>query len=124
MRINSIKDILEISVQDLFEWYKRDIYKPVPKANEVVLSNNEIGDRLSEYINYYTYFDSMHTMLEAMVKEMKIEKGNEMLCKRVLVKRDVIEHFAKEMKASYDALSRICTIKIEGNKELHMLREQ
>ena len=59
MRINSIKDILEISVQDLFEWYKRDIYKPVPKANEVVLSNNEIGDRLSEYINYYTYFDSM-----------------------------------------------------------------
>lgn len=124
MRINSIKDILEISVQDLFEWYKRDIYKPVPKANEVVLSNNEIGDRLSEYINYYTYFDSMHTMLEAMVKEMKIEKGNEMLCKRVIVKRDVIEHFAKEMKASYDALSRICTIKIEGNKELHMLREQ
>lgn len=124
MRINSIKDILEISVQDLFEWYKRDIYKPVPKANEVVLSNNEIGDRLSEYINYYTYFDSMHTMLEAMVKEIKIEKGNEMLCKRVIVKRDVIEHFAKEMKASYDALSRICTIKIEGNKELHMLREQ
>lgn len=124
MRINSIKDILEISVQDLFEWYKRDIYKPVPKANEVVLSNNEIGDRLSEYINYYTYFDSMHTMLEAMIKEMKIEKGNEMLCKRVIVKRDVIEHFAKEMKASYDALSRICTIKIEGNKELHMLREQ
>lgn len=124
MRINSIKDILEISVQDLFEWYKRDIYKPVPKANEVVLSNNEIGDRLSEYINYYTYFDSMHTMLEAMVKEMKIEKGNEMLCKRVIIKRDVIEHFAKEMKASYDALSRICTIKIEGNKELHMLREQ
>lgn len=124
MRINSIKDILEISVQDLFEWYKRDIYKPVPKANEVALSNNEIGDRLSEYINYYTYFDSMHTMLEAMVKEMKIEKGNEMLCKRVIVKRDVIEHFAKEMKASYDALSRICTIKIEGNKELHMLREQ
>lgn len=41
-----------------------------------------------------------------------------------MVKRDVIEHFAKEMKASYDALSRICTIKIEGNKELHMLREQ
>lgn len=96
MQINSIKDILENSVQDLFEWY-RQIYRPVPKASEVVLCNNDIGDRLSEYINYYTYFDSMHTMLEAMVKEMK---------------------------ASYDALSRICTIKIEGNKELHMLREQ
>ena len=109
--------------RDLFEWY-RQIYRPVPKASEVVLCNNDIGDRLSEYINYYTYFDSMHTMLEAMVKEMRIEKGNETLCKKVMVKRDVIEHFAKEMKASYDALSRICTIKIEGNKELHMLREQ
>lgn len=123
MQINSIKNILENSVQDLFEWY-RQIYRPVPKASEVVLCNNDIGDRLSEYINYYTYFDSMHTMLEAMVKEMRIEKGNETLCKKVMVKRDVIEHFAKEMKASYDALSRICTIKIEGNKELHMLREQ
>lgn len=73
MQINSIKDILENSVQDLFEWY-RQIYRPVPKASEVVLCNNDIGDRLSEYINYYTYFDSMHTMLEAMVKEMRIEK--------------------------------------------------
>ena len=33
MQINSIKDILENSVQDLFEWY-RQIYRPVPKASE------------------------------------------------------------------------------------------
>ena len=38
MQINSIKDILENSVQDLFEWY-RQIYRPVPKASEVVLCN-------------------------------------------------------------------------------------
>lgn len=124
MKINTINDILNTPVQDLILWYKTEIYKPVPKASDITLIGKEIGDQLAEYGNYYNYFDSMFTMLEAMVKEMKLEKKEIDLCKKIMIKRDIIEHFAKEMKFSYDALSRICTIIIEGNREIQMLKHQ
>lgn len=116
----NINDILEMSVIEIHEWYSKNFMKKVPDAESITLISEELGNLLSEYANYFVYFDYMHSILEAVVKEKKQSKDES--AKNLMVKRDIIGHFADEMKFSYNALSRICTMKIESNKELNMLK--
>ena len=41
-----------------------------------------------------------------------------------MIKRDILGTFEEQSKFTYNAISRICTMKIEANNELKMLGHQ
>ena len=79
LKNKSISDILEASSTDLYEWYLINFKKEIPRSDEIDLL--EIGNLLSEVGNYFTYFSSMHSILDSMVKEMKLHKESSDKCK-------------------------------------------
>lgn len=122
LKNKSISDILEASSMDLYEWYLINFQKEIPRSDEIDLL--EIGNLLSEVGNYFTYFSSMHSILDSMVKEMKLHKESSDKCKELMIKRDILGTFEEQSKFTYNAISRICTMKIEANNELKMLGHQ
>ena len=115
----TISDIINTPALELHQWYFEYFQKEIPSSDEIDL--REIGDLLSEVGNYFVYFSSMHSMLDTMVKEMKLNKQNQEFCKEIMIKRDIIGTFEEQSKFIYNAISRMCTTRIEGNKELNML---
>lgn len=115
----TLQDILASSAYDLYDWFFENFRITVPSSEEIDFST--VGDLLSKSANYYTYFSSMHSMLESMVKEAKLNKEDADKSKEIMIKRDIIGNFEEQMKFTYNAISRICTMKVEGNKEMQML---
>ena len=115
----SLTDIIATQSLELHKWYFDNFQKEIPDADMVDLK--EVCDLLSEAGNFFVYFSSMHSMLDAMVKEYKLNKEEPELCKTIMIKRDIIQPFEEQCKFVYNAVSRICTTKIEANKELTML---
>ncbi len=118
----TLQDILASSAYDLYDWFFENFRITVPSSEEIDFST--VGDLLSRSANYYTYFSSMHSMLESMVKEAKLNKEDADKSKEIMIKRDIIGNFEEQMKFTYNAISRICTMKVEGNKEMQMLGTQ
>lgn len=118
----TLQDILSSSAYELYDWFFYNFRIIVPGNDEIDFST--VGDLLSRAANYYTYFSSMHSMLDSMVKESKLNKEDAAKSKELIIKRDIIGNFEEQMKFTYNAISRICTMKVEGNKELQMLGGQ
>ena len=118
----TLQDILASSAYDLYDWFFENFRITVPSSEEIDFST--VGDLLSRSANYYTYFSSMHSMLESMVKEAILNKEDADKSKEIMIKRDIIGNFEEQMKFTYNAISRICTMKVEGNKEMQMLGTQ
>lgn len=118
----TLQDILSSSAYELYDWFFYNFRIIVPSNDEIDFST--VGDLLSRAANYYTYFSSMHSMLDSMVKESKLNKEDAAKSKELIIKRDIIGNFEEQMKFTYNAISRICTMKVEGNKELQMLGGQ
>ena len=96
LKNKSISDILEASSTDLYEWYLINFKKEIPRSDEIDLL--EIGNLLSEVGNYFTYFSSMHSILDSMVKEMKLHKESSDKCKELMIKRDILGTFEEQSK--------------------------
>lgn len=118
----TLQDILSSSAYELYDWFFYNFRITIPGNDEIDFST--VGDLLSRAANYYTYFSSMHSMLDSMVKESKLNKEDAAKSKELIIKRDIIGNFEEQMKFTYNAISRICTMKVEGNKELQMLGGQ
>ena len=118
----TLQDILSSSAYELYDWFFYNFRIIVPGNDEIDFST--VGDLLSRAANYYTYFSSMHSMLDSMVKESKLNKEDAAKSKELIIKRDIIGNCEEQMKFTYNAISRICTMKVEGNKELQMLGGQ
>lgn len=118
----TLQDILSSSAYELYDWFFYNFRIIVPSNDEIDFST--VGDLLSQAANYYTYFSSMHSMLDSMVKESKLNKEDATKSKELIIKRDIIGNFEEQMKFTYNAISRVCTMKVEGNKELQMLGGQ
>ena len=114
----NITQILNADVEEIFQWYSDNYIKNIPMATDYDLISEDLGDKLSEYCNNFVYFDYILSILEAKVRISKAEKSDD--AKILLMKRDIFAHFAEEQKFYYNALSRMCTIKIESNKQLNM----
>ena len=111
--IKTVLDILNTPTTDIYEWYMT-YYN-----NNIGLQ--EVGDLITEVGNYFVYFSTLHAQLNTMVQEAKARKLGAESYKNIMIRRDILGTFAEECKFTYTAISRICTMRIEGNKELEML---
>lgn len=117
--IKTVLDILNTPTTDIYEWYTVYYKKEIPYINDIGLQ--EVGDLITEVGNYFVYFSTLHAQLNTMVQEAKARKLGAESYKNIMIRRDILGTFAEECKFTYTAISRICTMRIEGNKELEML---
>lgn len=118
--ILTVNDILSMSIPDLHDWYSKHFMKKVPNHVETIEETQSLAELLAFFSNSYVYFDYTYSMLQAYVKELKIDKANKGLYEFAMVRRDIVQHFAEQAKFSYNAVSRILTVKMETNYELKM----
>lgn len=117
----SIKDMLKISIDDLYEWYSENFILEIPDVKDLNTQADLINHMLTHFANSFVYFDCMASVFESMVREKKHIKAASDETMQLISKRDALIHFADQMKFCYTALSRSCTIRVESNKELQML---
>lgn len=120
IRSLTANDIINMEIPKLHEWYSKNFMRIVPCNIENDTDSQQLAELLSFFSNNFVYFDYMYSILQAYVKELKLDKTKKELSELVMVRRDIVQHFAEQSKFSYNAVSRILTVKMEANYELRM----
>lgn len=113
-----LRRIITTPVMDVYEELRKAYSRPIPQGFDTVDDLRSAMELMARAKNEYAYLNSMHAGLEVLTK---IEKDSEMK-QELMMRRDLYDRFAREVKFRYEALSRMLSAKQSMNRELDMTR--
>ena len=115
----SFEDILKLDGDAFFDWvmahFQMEPVKPIETEDDM----KQASKLISIAIGNYSYLAALLGYLKIKVRQEKRNK-NKVLYEDLIDKREIVQEIVDATKLQYNAISRMVTIKIESDKELHM----
>lgn len=116
----SREEIFQLEPEVLLEAMRKRCCLVIPVTIETVEEMQQAGRILSACASEYSYLSDMALNAKIIKRRFKQEGRSKKEIDDALSREDIFEHFAEVMKAGYNAVSRMITIKQQVNEELKM----
>lgn len=114
----TIAQILVTPPEELIYLVQARCQLKIPPTVETVEDMQVIGQLLSQSASEYSYLSTMAMIAKLRKRQLKREGADKKECEDALSREEIFQHFAGIMKATYDAASRMITVKQQVNEEL------
>lgn len=115
----SIEDIFSMApeelIQSVSEYFKVEIPPYVDSINDM----ERAGRLLGQCASNYSYLLNMAMAAKIRKRHIKRDGGSKQDAEDALSREEIFNTYAEIMKTSYNAISRMITVKQEINEELH-----
>ena len=117
---NNIRDILESEPFELFEWLKSNFTYDIPGNVSSEMEMRKAGNLMGEITNTYSFLCSLEGEISMHYKMLKLDKNKKNETNLMNLRRLAVHTYVEILSKQYNCISRMITIKIEADKELHM----
>ena len=116
----NINELLNLTPLDLANWLHARYLFVLPTSVETVEDLRQANELLSKLTNTFAYIESVRTFASIYVREGKKKKLDKEIIDDRISRRDVLDTFANMLKAQYNAMSRMITVKKQIDEEMNM----
>lgn len=116
----SMPEIFSMNPEELLYRLQAQVPNRIPISVDTVEEMTEAGRLLGEYASWYSYLTSMSIAAKLRKRALKQEKADKKEIEDALSREEIFASYADMAKASYNAVSRMFTVKQQINDELKM----
>lgn len=120
VNIGSMAEIFSMDPELLLLELSTRVPSHIPISIDTVEDMAEAGKLLGKYASWYSYLMSMSLAAKLKKRALKQEKADKKEIEDALSREEVFSSYADIVKASYNAISRMFTVKQQINDELKM----
>lgn len=117
----NIVELLQLTPNTLATWLTKNYLKEIPISLETADELKEAGKLLGELTNSYSFIKAAATFANLAVRDAKRKKLEKAVIDDCISRRELLDNFADTLKAQYNAISRMVTVKKQIDDEMRML---
>ena len=117
----SIVELLQLNPMELGTWLAKNYLFQIPVSINTVDDLKIAGELLGRLTNSYSYINTASTFANMAVRDAKRKKLDKQNIDDCISRRDLLETFADTIKAQYNAVSRMITVKKQMDDEMRMI---
>lgn len=122
MKENQVQhNLLQMEPSDLLEYLTREFSINIPVNIDTVEDLNYAGTLLGKCASNYSFLITQAMMAKLIKRNLKMEKADKAEVDRALSREEILTMFADITKTSYNAISRMITVRSQASEELKML---
>ena len=113
--------LLEMEPSDLLEYLTKEFTIDIPVSIETVEDLNDAGILLGRCASNYSFLITQAMMAKLVKRSLRAEKAGKAEIDKALAREEILSMFADITKTSYNAISRMITVRSQASEELKML---
>lgn len=113
--------LLAMEPSELLEYLTREFSVEIPMNIESVEDLNNAGTLLGKCASNYSYLITQAMIAKLVKRNLKQEKADKAEVDRALSREEILTMFADITKTSYNAISRMITVRSQAAEEMKML---
>jgi hypothetical protein len=113
-------EMLEMDPAQLHEVVSQMVEFEMPDFISDIDHMRMAGELLGKLASMYSYLSSMALLAKIKKKELKAEKADKKLIDDALSREEIFSGFAENVRLSYNAISRMITVKQQINEEMKL----
>ena len=115
---HTIEQLLTMPPEELMDMASQRFRLRIPPTVDSVEDMQAIGQLLSQSASEYSYLLNMAMLAKLRKRQLKRDGAEKKGCEDALSREEIFQNFASIMKTTYDAASRMITVKQQINEEL------
>ena len=115
---HTIEQLLTMPPEELMDMASQRFRLRIPPTVDSVEDMQAIGLLLSQSASEYSYLLNMAMLAKLRKRQLKRDGAEKKECEDALSREEIFQNFASIMKTTYDAASRMITVKQQINEEL------
>lgn len=119
-RLSSI-DMLSMEPLDLMNYVSANFSISVPVSIETPENLKEASRTISKAYAYFSFITGMRQTAKMHKRMLKRQKEDPVEIEKMLMREEIFETQAGNLKHAYDTISRMVTIKQMVNQEINMI---
>lgn len=116
----TINEIFAMPPEQLLMEMHENFKTTIPISIETIRDMENAGRLLGRYASEYSYLSNMAMLAKLKKRTLKQDKADKKIIEDALSREEIFSNFADIAKSSYNAISRMITVKQQINDELKM----
>ena len=115
------RGLLQMEPSELLDYLTREFSIDIPVNIDTVEDLNYAGTLLGKCASNYSFLITQAMMAKLIKRNLKLEKADKTEIDKALSREEILTMFADITKTSYNAISRMITVRSQASEELKML---
>ena len=113
--------LLRMEPLELLEYLVGEFTIEIPVSIDSVEDLNTAGILLGRCASNYSFLTTQAMMAKLVKRNLKLEKADKVEIEKALSREEIFTMFADMAKTSYNAISRMITVRSQATEEMKML---